>query len=79
MNCFTHVPVDLAVFVFTFFALRHSRSYKVACAKDGWGFPIEGMGVARAGGVVSPSSGSGSNSVFTSLVSSMTFSIVLSL
>ena len=35
---------------------------KLACAKDGWGSPIAGMGGAGAGGVVSQSSGSGSNS-----------------
>ena len=80
LNCFTHVPVDLAVFVFTFFALRHSRSCKLACAKDGWGSPIEGMGAARAGCVVSPSSGrSQIASSLASLVSSMTSSIVSSL
>ena len=54
-----------SIHIYIFFALRHSRSCKVAFAKDGWGFPIEGMGAATAGGVVSPSSGSGSNSVFT--------------
>ena len=35
---------------------------KLACAKDGWGSPIAGMGGAGAGGVVSQSSGSGSDS-----------------
>ena len=36
---------------------------KLACAKDGWGSPIAGMGGAGAGGVVSLSSGSASNNV----------------
>ena len=55
------VPVDFAVFAFTLFAL--SVHCKVACEKDGWSSAIAGMGGAGAGGVVSQSSGSASNSV----------------
>ena len=77
LNHFTHVPVDLAVFAFMFFAL------KLACAKDGWGFPIPGMGEAGAGGVASQTSKGASNSasmssLLASLILSMNSSVVSS-
>ena len=52
------VPVDLAVFALPFFALRRSLQSSV-CKR--W-VATAGMGRAGAGGVVSQSSGSASNS-----------------